>query len=92
MLYGKKGDKRTIYHMIYQDGKDKVSYMKRFHVSSITRDKEYDLTTGSKGSKLLYFTPNPNGRREVVSVKLRPRPHLKKIRFEIDFGELLIKG
>ncbi|MCT4580153.1 MAG: DNA gyrase/topoisomerase IV subunit A [Flavobacteriales bacterium] len=88
----KKGDKRTIYHMIYQDGKDKVSYMKRFHVSSITRDKEYDLTTGSKGSKLLYFTANPNGRREVVSVKLRPRPHLKKIRFEIDFGELLIKG
>lgn len=88
----KKGDKRTIYHMIYQDGKDKMSYMKRFHVSSITRDKEYDLTAGNKGSKLLYFTPNPNGRREVVSVKLRPRPHLKKIRFDIDFGELKIKG
>lgn len=88
----KKGDKRTIYHMIYQDGKDKTSYMKRFHVSSITRDKEYDLTAGNKGSKLLYFTPNPNGRKEIVSVKLRPRPHLKKIRFDIDFGELLIKG
>lgn len=88
----KKGDKRTIYHMIYQDGKDKTSYMKRFNVSSITRDKEYDLTAGNKGSKLLYFTCNPNGRKEVVSVKLRPRPHLKKIRFDIDFGELIIKG
>lgn len=87
----KKGDKRTIYHMVYQDGKTKASYMKRFNVSSITRDKEYDLTTG-KGSKLHYFSANPNGRREVVSVKLRPRPHLKKIRFDIDFGELLIKG
>lgn len=88
----KKGDKRTIYHMIYQDGKDKISYMKRFNVSSITRDKEYDLTTGNKGSKLLYFSSNPNGRREVVSVKLRSRPHLKKIKFDIDFGDLLIKG
>ena len=88
----KKGDKRTIYHMIYQDGKDKTSYMKRFAVSSITRDKEYDLTQGNKGSRLLYFSANPNGRREVVGVKLRPRPHLKKIRFEIDFGEVKIKG
>jgi topoisomerase-4 subunit A len=88
----RKGDKRTIYHMIYQDGKDKSSYMKRFSVSSITRDKEYDLTAGNKGSKLHYFSCNPNGRREVVSVKLRPRPHLKKVRFDIDFGELLIKG
>lgn len=88
----RKGDKRTIYHMIYQDGKDKASYMKRFSVSSITRDKEYDLTAGNKGSKLHYFSCNPNGRREVVSVKLRARPHLKKLKFDIDFGELLIKG
>ncbi len=88
----RKGDKRTIYHMIYQDGKDNSSYMKRFSVSSITRDKEYDLTAGNKGSKLHYFSHNPNGRREVVSVKLRARPHLKKLKFDIDFGELLIKG
>lgn len=88
----RKGDKRTIYHMIYEDGKDKSAYMKRFNVSSITRDKEYDLTAGNKGSKMLYFSCNPNGRREVVTVKLRPRPHLKKVKFDIDFGELLIKG
>lgn len=88
----RKGDKRTIYHMIYQDGKDKAAYMKRFNVTSITRDKEYDLTSGNKGSKVLYFSTNPNGRREVVTVKLRPRPHLKKVKFDIDFGELLIKG
>lgn len=88
----RKGDKRTIYHLIYQDGKDNASYMKRFSVSSITRDKEYDLTAGNKGSKLHYFSQNPNGRKEVVTVKLRSRPHLKKLKFDIDFGELLIKG
>jgi topoisomerase-4 subunit A len=88
----RKGDKRTIYHLIYEDGKDKISYMKRFHVSSITRDNEYDLTQGNKGSKLHYFSCNPNGRKEVVSVKLRPRPHLKKVKFDIDFEEVLIKG
>ena len=57
----KKGDKRTIYNMIYSDGKTKVSYMKRFAVSAVTRDKEYDLTAGNKGSKVLYLTVNPNG-------------------------------
>jgi len=88
----KKGDKRTIYHMVYQDGKGGPSYMKRFNVSSITRDKEYDLTNGTKGSKMHYFSHNPNGRREVVTVKLRPRPHLKKVKFDIDFAELIIKG
>lgn len=88
----KKGDKRTIYHLIYQDGRAGASYMKRFNVSSITRDKEYDLTAGNKGSKLLYFSSNPNGRREIVTVRLRPRPHLKRAKFDIDFGELLIKG
>jgi len=88
----RKGDKRTIYHLIYEDGKDKISYMKRFHVSSITRDNEYDLTQGNKGSKLHYFSCNPNGRKEVVTVKLRPRPHLKKVKFDIDFEEVLIKG
>jgi len=88
----KKGDKRTIYHLIYQDGKGGASYMKRFDVSSITRDKEYDLTNGATGSKVHYFSYNPNGRREIVGVKMRPKPNLKKLRFDIDFGELIIKG
>lgn len=88
----KKGDKRTVYHMIYQDGKGGATMMKRFNVNSITRDKEYDLTKGTKGSKLLYFNVHPNGEREVVTVVLRPRPHLKRLKFDIDLGDLLIKG
>ena len=88
----KKGDKRTIYNLIYQDGKTKVSYMKRFSVSSITRDKEYDLTAGNKGSKVLYLTVNPNGEAEVVTVFLRALQKLKKLKFDIDFSELAIKG
>ena len=88
----KKGDKRKIYHMIYQDGKGGQSMMKRFYVNSITRDTEYDLTKGSKSSRVHYFSAHPNGEREVVSVILRPRPHLKKTKFEVDFGDLLIKG
>lgn len=88
----KKADKRMIYHMIYQDGKDGAAYMKRFNLPSVTRDKEYDLTKGTKGSKVHYFSANPNGRREIVEVKLRARPNLKKSKFDIDFGELLIKG
>lgn len=88
----KKGDKRTVYHMIYQDGKGGPTMMKRFNVNSITRDKEYDLTRGTKGSKLLYFNVHPNGEREVITVVLRPRPHLKRLKFDIDLGDLLIKG
>ncbi|MFT7611602.1 MAG: topoisomerase-4 subunit A [Parvicellaceae bacterium] len=88
----KKGDKRTIYHMLYQDGKGGSSYMKRFFVNSITRDKEYDLTNGAKGSKVHYFSCNLNGRKEVVTVNLRPRPHLKRAKFDVDFSELMIKG
>lgn len=88
----KKGDKRTIYHMIYQDGTNGPTMMKRFPVKSVTRDKEYDLTKGAKGSKLLYFSYHPNGEREIVQVHLKPRPHLKRLKLEIDFGELLIKG
>lgn len=88
----KKGDKRTIYHMMYQDGTGGPTMMKRFTVDSITRDTEYDLTRGTKGSKLLYFSFHPNGEREIVSVMLRPRPHIKRLRFDIDFGALLIKG
>lgn len=88
----KKGDKRTIYHIIYRDGKTGPVYMKRFFVNSITRDKEYDLTNGKKGSDLLYFECHPNGEREVVQVQLRPRQHLKKLKFEVDLGEQLIKS
>lgn len=88
----KKGDKRTVYHMIYQDGKGGPTMMKRFNVNSITRDKEYDLTKGTKGSKMLYFNVHPNGEREVVTVILRARPHLKRLKFDIDLGDLLIKG
>lgn len=88
----KKGDKRTIYHMMYQDGIGGPTMMKRFTVDSITRDTEYDLTRGTKGSKLLYFSVHPNGEREIVTVMLRPRPHIKRLRFDIDFGSLLIKG
>ncbi len=88
----KKGDKRTIYHMMYQDGVGGATMMKRFRVDSITRDTEYDLTKGSKNSKVLYFSFHPNGEREIVTVILRPRPHIKRLKFDIDFGELLIKG
>jgi topoisomerase-4 subunit A len=88
----KKGDKRTIYHLIYQDGVGGPTMMKRFYVNSITRDTEYDLTRGSKGSKMLYFSVHPNGEREVVTVLLRPRPHLKRLRFDVDMGDLLIKA
>ncbi|MGB1102191.1 MAG: DNA gyrase/topoisomerase IV subunit A [Crocinitomicaceae bacterium] len=89
----KKGDTRTIYHLIYRDGPEGgPTMMKRFAVKSITRDKEYDITKGTKGSKVYYFSVHPNGEREIVNVQLRPRPHLKRVRFDIDFGELLIKG
>ena len=88
----KKGDDRTIYNLVYQDGTTGPTMMKRFAVTSITRDKEYDLTTGTKGSKITYFTANPNGEAEVLNVLLRPRPHLKKLRLEVDLSELAIKG
>jgi len=88
----KKGDKRTIYHVMYQDGIGGATMMKRFFVNSVTRDTEYDLSRGEKGSKLLYFSVHPNGEREVVTIHLRPRPHLKRLRFDIDLGDLLIKA
>ncbi|MFM8242739.1 MAG: DNA gyrase/topoisomerase IV subunit A, partial [Crocinitomicaceae bacterium] len=88
----KKGDTRTIYHLFYQDGAGGATMMKRFYVNSITRDTEYDLTKGTKGSKMLYFSVHQNGEREVVTVLLRPRPHLKRLRFDVDLGEQLIKG
>ena len=88
----KKNDKRTIYNMIYKDGKSGYSYMKRFAVTSITRDKEYDLTTGAKGSKVLYFTANPNGEAEIVTVNLRAVGLIKKLKWDQDLAELSIKG
>jgi topoisomerase-4 subunit A len=88
----KRGDKRTIYHVMYRDGSTGPAMMKRFYVNSITRDTEYDLTKGNKSSKILYFSANPNGEREIVTVALRPRPHLKRLKFDVDLGDLLIKG
>lgn len=88
----KKGDERTIYHMIYQDGSAGPSYVKRFNVSGITRDKEYDMTKGARGSRVLFFSANSNGESEIVNVKLRPRPKLKILKFDFDFSELAIKG
>ncbi len=88
----KKSDNRTIYNVIYQDGKNGNTRIKRFAVSGVTRDREYDLTKGMPGSKVLYFTANPNGEAEIVKVVLRPRPRLRKLQFEVDFSEIAIKG
>ena len=88
----KKKDKRTIYNMLYKDGKTGFTYMKRFAVTSITRDKEYDLTGGAKGSKVLYFTANPNGEAEVISINLRAVGLIKKLKWDVDLAELAIKG
>lgn len=88
----RKTDDRTTYNMIYIDGKAGTSFAKRFNVTSITRDKEYDLTKGEKGSKVVYFTSNPNGESEVVSIQLSPGCTAKKKVFDYDFGEMAIKG
>ncbi|PRY49492.1 topoisomerase-4 subunit A [Arcticibacter pallidicorallinus] len=88
----KKGDERTIYNMIYKDGESGTSYIKRFAVLGVTRDKEYDLTKGTKGSKLLYFTANPNGEAEVVTIQLKPHSKLKKLQLEVNFADIAIKG
>lgn len=88
----KKNDNRTVYNMVYQNGKRGNYYIKRFAVVGVTRDKEYDLTIGSEGSKLIYFTANPNGEAEVVKVNLRSKPKLKKLSFDFDFSNLAIKG
>ncbi|MCG2430511.1 DNA gyrase/topoisomerase IV subunit A [Aequorivita xiaoshiensis] len=88
----KKKDKRTIYNMIYRDGARGSSYVKRFAVTSITRDKEYDMTNGAKGSKVLYFTANPNGEAELVTIYLRQTGSIKKLKFDFDFADQLVKG
>ncbi|MGY0392407.1 DNA gyrase/topoisomerase IV subunit A [Bizionia sp. KMM 8389] len=88
----KKKDKRTIYNMMYRDGKSGPSYVKRFAVTSMTRDKEYDMTNGNKGSKLWYFSANPNGEAEVVTVHLRQVGSIKKLKWDVDFADIMIKG
>lgn len=87
-----RNDKRTIYNLIYRDGKNGPSYQKRFAVTAITRDREYDLTNGTKGSEILYFSANPNGEAEVVQVLLKPNQRLKKLKLDVDFSELAVKG
>ena len=88
----KKNDKRTIYNVVYRDGKGGFYYIKRFNITSITRDREYDITQGNPGSRIVYFTANPNGEAEIIKVTLKPNPHIKKISFEKDFSEINIKG
>ncbi len=88
----KKKDKRTIYNMIYRDGKKGPSYVKRFAVTSMTRDREYDLANGNKGSVVWYFSANPNGEAEVVTVMLRQVGSVKKLKWDLDFADILIKG
>ena len=87
-----KSDKRTIYNMIYRDGKSGPSYIKRFNVSGVTRDKSYDLTNETAGSQTLYFSCNPNGEAEVITILLRQVGSIKKLKFDIDFAALAIKG
>ena len=88
----KKKDKRTIYNMVYRDGKGGATYVKRFNVTSTTRDREYPMTKGKKGSQVLYFSANPNGEAEIVSVYLRSVGNVKKLKFDLDFSDILIKG
>ena len=88
----KKKDKRTVYNMIYRDGKKGTSYIKRFSVTGITRDKDYDLTKGTEGSEILYFSANTNGEAEVVNIVLRQSGSIKKLKWELDFADLEIKG
>jgi topoisomerase-4 subunit A len=88
----KKNDERTVYNMIYKDGQSGISYIKRFSVVGTTRDKEYDLTKGTKGSKVLYFSANPNGEAEVVNIQLKPHSKLKKLQFDENFADIAIKG
>lgn len=88
----KRNDTRTIYNVLYQDGKGGIVYMKRFAVTGVTRDREYDLTQGKPGSKVMWFTANPNGEAEVLRITLKPKPRLKVLQFDIDLAELSIKG
>jgi topoisomerase-4 subunit A len=88
----KKNDSRTIYNVVYRDGRKGPYFIKRFNVTSMTRDKEYDLTQGTEGSRVMYFTANPNGEAEVIKVTLDPNQKVKKIFIDKDFSEVMIKG
>jgi len=88
----KKNDKRTIYNVVYRDGKEGISYIKRFAVTSIVRDREYDVTKGTPDSRVTYFTANPNGEAEVIKVTLKPNPRVRRIVFEEDFSNIGIKN
>ena len=88
----KRNDQRTIYNLVYQNGKGGVVYMKRFAVTGITRDKEYDMTQGTKGTKIWWFSANPNGEAETLRVTLKEKPRLKVLQFDINFADLAIKG
>ena len=88
----RKNDKRTIYNMIYRDGPRGTYFVKRFSVTSMTRDKEYHVSAGTTGSKVEWFTANPNGEAETLTIHVRPKPKLKKLKFDFDFAELAIKG
>ena len=87
-----KNDNRTIYNLVYRDGKVGATYMKRFSVTGVTRDKEYNMTMGTEGSRILYFSANPNGEAEVLRITFKPKPKLKKLVDEIDMAQLAIKG
>ncbi|MDR0541817.1 MAG: DNA gyrase/topoisomerase IV subunit A [Dysgonamonadaceae bacterium] len=88
----KRNDNRTIYNAVYRDGKAGSNYIKRFAVTGITRDKEYDLTQGSPGSRILYFTANPNGEAETIKIILKPKPRQKLLVFDKNFGDIAVKG
>lgn len=88
----RRNDLRTIYNVIYRDGRHGTYYMKRFNIGGVTRDKEYDLTAGTPDSKICYFTSNPNGEAEVIRVVLKPKDRLKTLQFDVDFGQLAVKG
>ncbi len=88
----KRNDKRTIYNVVYRDGKDGTCYIKRFAVTNVIRDREYDVTQGTPDSRIMYFSANPNGEAEVIKVTLKPNPRIRKIIFEEDFSRLAIKG
>lgn len=88
----KKNDTRTIYNVIYRDGKDGLHYIKRFSVTGVTRDKEYDLTQGKPGSRVVWFTANPNGEAEILKITFKPKPRLKCLFIDKDFSDIAIKG
>jgi len=88
----KKNDKRTIYNVVYRDGKAGAFYIKRFAIAGVTRDKEYDITQGTTGSRIAYFTANSNGEAEIIRITLKPRPRLVKLNLEKDFSDVAIKG